>query len=70
VEKFSEKHHFLRHEILPGITGLWQVRGRSNVDSDEVFSLDLAYIKHWSLALDCQILFETVKVVFTREGAY
>ena len=70
VEKFSQKHHFLRHEILPGITGLWQVSGRSNVDSEDVFSFDLAYIKHWSLALDCQILFQTIKVVLTREGAY
>lgn len=70
VEKFSQGHHFLRHEILPGVTGLWQVSGRSTVDSEEVFALDLAYIKHWSLALDCQILFQTIKVVFTREGAY
>lgn len=70
VEKFSEKHHFLRHEILPGITGLWQVSGRSDVDSEQVFKLDLAYIKHWSLALDFQILLQTIKVIVTKEGAY
>ncbi len=69
VERFAE-HHFLRHEILPGITGLWQVAGRSNVDSNEVFYLDLAYIQHWSLALDFQILLQTIKVVLTKEGAY
>lgn len=70
VEKFSQEHHFLRHEILPGITGLWQVSGRSNIDSEEVFSLDLAYIKHWSLALDFQILVQTIKAVLTKQGAY
>jgi exopolysaccharide biosynthesis polyprenyl glycosylphosphotransferase len=69
VERFSE-NHFLRHEILPGITGLWQVSGRSNVDSEEVFYLDLAYIQHWSLALDIKILLQTIKVVLTKEGAY
>jgi lipopolysaccharide/colanic/teichoic acid biosynthesis glycosyltransferase len=69
VERFAE-HHFLRHEILPGITGLWQVSGRSNVDSEEVFYLDLAYIQHWSLALDIKILLQTIKVVLTKEGAY
>ena len=70
VEKFSQEHHFLRHEILPGITGLWQVSGRSNIDSEEVFSLDLAYLKHWSLALDFQILVQTIKAVLTKQGAY
>ncbi len=69
VEKFSETH-FLRHEVLPGITGLWQVSGRSNADSEEVFYLDLAYIQHWSLALDCKILLKTIQVVLAREGAY
>jgi exopolysaccharide biosynthesis polyprenyl glycosylphosphotransferase len=69
VERLSE-HHFLRHEVLPGITGLWQVSGRSNVDSDEFFYLDIAYIQHWSLALDFKILLQTVKVVLTKEGAY
>ncbi|MGF1478942.1 MAG: sugar transferase [Cyanophyceae cyanobacterium] len=69
VERFS-KQHFLRHEILPGITGLWQVSGRSNTDSEEIFYLDLAYIQHWSLALDFQILLKTVNVVLTKKGAY
>jgi exopolysaccharide biosynthesis polyprenyl glycosylphosphotransferase len=69
VERFS-KDHFLRHEVLPGITGLWQVKGRSNVDSDDVFYWDIIYILQWSLALDLNILFQTVKAVLTREGAY
>jgi len=69
VERLSE-HHFLRHEVLPGITGLWQVSGRSNVDSEEVFYLDIAYIQHWSFALDCKILLQTIQVVLAKEGAY
>jgi exopolysaccharide biosynthesis polyprenyl glycosylphosphotransferase len=69
VAKFS-KDQFLRHEVLPGITGLWQVKGRSNVDSDEVFYWDTIYILQWSLALDVSILFQTVRVVLTRDGAY
>ena len=70
VERFSS-HHFMRQEVLPGITGLWQVSGRSDVvDFDDVFRLDLAYIQNWSIALDFQILFQTVKVVIAKEGAY
>jgi exopolysaccharide biosynthesis polyprenyl glycosylphosphotransferase len=69
VERFS-KDHFLRHEVLPGITGLWQVKGRSNVDSEDVFYWDIIYILQWSLALDLNILLQTIKAVLTREGAY
>lgn len=69
VERLSE-HHFLRHEVLPGITGLWQVSGRSNVDSEEVFYLDIAYIQHWSFALDCKILLQTIQLVLAKDGAY
>ena len=69
VERFS-KTHFLRHEILPGITGLWQVKGRSNMDSDDVFYWDIMYILQWSLALDLSILLQTIRAVLTREGAY
>lgn len=70
VERFSE-HHQIRHEVLPGITGLWQISGRSDVgESEDVFRLDMAYIQNWSLALDFQILLQTVKVVFNSEGAY
>lgn len=70
VERFSE-HHFMRHEVLPGITGLWQVSGRSDiVDFEEVFRLDMTYIQNWSVSLDFQILFQTLKVVVAKEGAY
>ncbi|MGK7903154.1 MAG: sugar transferase [Hormoscilla sp.] len=70
VEGFSE-HHFLRHNVLPGITGLWQVSGRSDIqDFEDAFKLDMTYINNWSLALDFQILLRTVKVVLGKEGAY
>ncbi|MDZ7960106.1 MAG: sugar transferase [Aulosira sp. DedQUE10] len=70
VDKFSE-HHFIRHEVLPGITGLWQVSGRSDIlDFEQVIQMDLSYIENWSLWLDFEILIKTVKVVLTKEGAY
>ncbi len=70
VEKFSE-HHFIRHEVLPGITGLWQVSGRSNINNfEDVVNLDLSYIERWSLWLDLEILIRTVGVVLRKTGAY
>jgi exopolysaccharide biosynthesis polyprenyl glycosylphosphotransferase len=70
VEKF-EVHHYVRHAVLPGITGLWQVSGRSNISNfEEVIQLDLDYIHNWSLGLDLKILLKTIKVVFNKTGAY
>lgn len=69
VERFAPEHYF-RHEVLPGITGLWQVSGRSDTDSENVFNLDFEYIQNWSLALDFKILFKTVGVVLNSKGAY
>lgn len=69
VSKFSVDHHF-RHEVLPGITGLWQISGRSNTDSENAFRLDFEYIQNWSLALDFEILFKTFGVVLNSKGAY
>ena len=70
VEKFSECH-FIRQEVLPGVTGMWQVSGRSDIlDFDQVMKLDLRYIENWSLWLDFQILLKTVQVVLNKEGAY
>jgi exopolysaccharide biosynthesis polyprenyl glycosylphosphotransferase len=69
VEQFS-RERFLRYEVLPGITGLWQVKGRDSSDSDEIFYWDMIYILQWSLALDLRILIQTIKVVLLRKGSY
>lgn len=69
VEKFAPEHYF-RQDVIPGITGLWQVSGRSDTDSDNLFKLDSEYIHNWSLALDFKILCRTIKVVLKSDGAY
>jgi len=57
-------------EIKPGITGLWQVHGRSRVSFDEMVRLDLQYARRWSLGLDLQILLKTPAAVVSGDGAY
>jgi len=65
-----ELHHRARLSIKPGITGLWQVSGRSDItDFEEVVRLDRKYISEWSLWLDIKILFKTVWVVVKRKGS-
>ena len=65
-----EMHHRARLAIKPGITGLWQVSGRSNIKNfDEVVRLDTQYIKTYSLWQDFSIIFKTIKVVINKEGA-
>src|SRR5260370_42604182 len=59
-----------RLAIKPGLTGLWQVRGRSNLSFDEGVLMDLYYIENWSLRLYFQILFRTIPAVVFRLGAY
>jgi exopolysaccharide biosynthesis polyprenyl glycosylphosphotransferase len=59
----------LRHVVLPGMTGLWQVSGRSNISADDMLRLDREYVESWSISLDVSILFRTVAVVFTGKGA-
>jgi len=61
--------HTARLDITPGITGLWQVSGRSQVGFDERLRLDIAYIRNRSLSLDLQILFRTVGAVLSARGA-
>lgn len=56
--------------VRPGMTGLWQVSGRNDVDYDTRVYLDTWYVKNWSLWYDIAILFKTVRVVFARKGAY
>ena len=65
-----EDWHRKRYLVLPGITGLWQVSGRSELDFDELVHLDFIYLENWSLALDLSILLKTIPAVFTRRGAY
>jgi lipopolysaccharide/colanic/teichoic acid biosynthesis glycosyltransferase len=60
--------HTKRLEVTPGITGLWQVEGR-DLDFDDRLRLDIAYIRHRSLALDLQILLRTVPAVLSSRGA-
>lgn len=72
VDEFEkyESHHKRRLSMKPGITGKWQVSGRSDIqDFEEVVKLDCEYIDEWSPFLDIQILFKTVGVVLTHKGA-
>lgn len=70
VARFDPWHH-IRHQVLPGITGLWQIAGRSEIeDFSNAARLDLYYIDNWSLNLDLDILLETVRIVLFSEGAY
>ena len=59
-----------RHEVRAGITGWWQVNGRSDLPPDEAFRLDAAYVENWSLSLDLYILTRTIGAVISRRGAY
>lgn len=62
--------HTERLEVVPGITGLWQVSGRSELDFDQRLRLDVEYIERQSLWLDIKILVRTLTVPFTQRGAY
>lgn len=62
--------HTTRLEVLPGVTGLWQVSGRSDVDFDDRLRLDIAYIEQQGLWLDLTILFKTIGALVTRRGAH
>jgi exopolysaccharide biosynthesis polyprenyl glycosylphosphotransferase len=56
--------------IKPGMTGLWQVSGRSDVSYEERVRLDMYYIRNWSIWIDLQVLFRTIPTVLSRRGAY
>jgi exopolysaccharide biosynthesis polyprenyl glycosylphosphotransferase len=62
--------HKKRYLVLPGITGLWQVSGRSDLDFDDLVRLDFLYLERWSPFLDLTILVKTVPAVLGRRGAY
>jgi exopolysaccharide biosynthesis polyprenyl glycosylphosphotransferase len=69
VSRFSEAWLMRRFSVKPGITGLWQISGRSNVSFDRWMELDLKYIDRWSLRLDLEILLKTLPVVVRGTGA-
>jgi lipopolysaccharide/colanic/teichoic acid biosynthesis glycosyltransferase len=65
-----EEWHKKRYLVTPGITGLWQVSGRSELDFDDLVRLDFLYLERWSVFLDLSILVKTVPAVFSRRGAF
>jgi exopolysaccharide biosynthesis polyprenyl glycosylphosphotransferase len=65
-----EEWHKKRYLVLPGITGLWQVSGRSDLDFDDLVRLDFLYLERWSILLDLSILLKTIPAVLSRRGAF
>ena len=68
VEKFEPWQH-RKLSVKPGLSCLWQVNGRSNLDFDHWIELDLEYIDQWSLAMDAKILAQTIPAVLKGKGA-
>ncbi|MHB1162663.1 MAG: sugar transferase [Chloroflexota bacterium] len=69
VEKY-EDWHLRRLEASPGLTGLWQVSGRSEIPFDEMVMLDIYYVENWSLGMDLSILLRTIPAVLSGGGAF
>jgi lipopolysaccharide/colanic/teichoic acid biosynthesis glycosyltransferase len=69
ADKYAD-HVRRRLVVKPGLTGLWQVNGRSDLSWEESVRLDLRYVENWSFALDLQILWKTVSVLLRGSGAY
>jgi lipopolysaccharide/colanic/teichoic acid biosynthesis glycosyltransferase len=67
VEQYSSGDE-QRLEVMPGMTGLWQVTARENPSFETCMHLDVGYIRHWSLLLDCKILLRTIPAVFAGQG--
>jgi lipopolysaccharide/colanic/teichoic acid biosynthesis glycosyltransferase len=55
---------------MPGLTGLWQVSGRAELNFDDLVRLDFLYLERWSISLDLTILLKTIPAVITRRGAF
>ena len=68
-EQFYQHSHRRRFSIKPGITGLWQISGRNDIDFEEWMKLDLSYIDNWDLWLDFMILLKTIPAVISQKGA-
>jgi len=69
VERYTSRD-WRRLEVVPGMTGLWQVSGRSSLTFDEMVALDLFYIENWSVALDITLMYRTIPAVLFARGAY
>lgn len=69
INKYGQYGHTLV-QVMPGLTGLWQVSGRSNTTYDERVALDMQYISNWSVLLDIKILLRTIPAVMKGDGAY
>jgi exopolysaccharide biosynthesis polyprenyl glycosylphosphotransferase len=68
--RLLEDWHRRRYAVLPGMTGLWQISGRSGLSFDDLVRLDFTYLENWSIWLDISILVKTIPAVMTRRGAY
>jgi exopolysaccharide biosynthesis polyprenyl glycosylphosphotransferase len=68
--RLLEDWHRRRYGVLPGMTGLWQISGRSGLSFDELVRLDFTYIENWSIWLDISIIVKTIPAVIMRRGAY
>lgn len=69
IAKYGEYFDYFK-AVKPGITGLWQVSGRNDIEYDERIQLDVWYVRNWSIQLDIEILIKTVMVVLGRKGSY
>ena len=65
-----EPWHMQRLQMIPGMTGMWQISGRSDVPFDEMCLLDIYYIENWSVRLDLQIMAMTIPYLLLQRGAY
>ena len=69
TDEYTE-YHWRRLEVEPGMTGLWQVSGRSSLTFEEMVRLDVFYIENWSVGLDISLIMRTVPAVLFAQGAY
>jgi exopolysaccharide biosynthesis polyprenyl glycosylphosphotransferase len=68
--RLLEDWHRARYAVLPGMTGLWQISGRSGLTFDDLVRLDFTYLENWSIWLDITIIAKTIPAVIMRRGAY
>jgi lipopolysaccharide/colanic/teichoic acid biosynthesis glycosyltransferase len=68
--RLLENWHRKRYRVLPGMTGLWQIAGRSDLEFDDLVRLDFYYLENWSIWLDISILLRTIPAVAAGKGAY